>query len=223
VDHRKRTTPRTTHAAGVPGAFDGETITRRRFMTGTAHMAGLVAGAAAVIPALGFALGPVFERLPVTWQRVGDVANFPADTYVPVVIRLTPENIGEANRSTAYVRRRDPAVDTEPLDRWSAFVAVSSRCVHVGCPVRYYDASRSFVCPCHGGVYDFRGLRIGGPPPRPLDRFYTRIRRGLVELGPRYSVNSELRRFSPRYPGEALDGIGPYLYPPRFSTPGAPR
>ncbi len=50
---------------------------------------------------------------------------------------------------------------------------------------------------------------------RPLDRFYTRVRDGQVEVGPRYSVNSELRRFSPRYPGEPLDGIGQYLYPSR--------
>ena len=79
------------------------------------------------------------------------------------------------------------------------------------------------MCPCHGGVYDFRGRRIGGPPPRPLDRFYTRVRRGQVELGPRYSVNSELRRFSARYSGEPLDGIGQYLYPARPTTPGPPR
>jgi hypothetical protein len=32
-----------------------------------------------------------------------------------------------------------------------------------------------------------------------------------VEVGPRYSVNSQLRRFSPRDPGETLDGVGPYL------------
>ena len=37
----------------------------------------------------------------------------------------------------------------------------------------------------------------------------------IVELGPRYSVNSQLRRFSPRDPGEPLDGIGQYLYPSR--------
>jgi hypothetical protein len=60
----------------------------------------------------------------------------------------------------------------------------------------------------------------GGPPVRPLDRFYTRLNSntGMVELGPRYSVNSELRRFSARDPGEPLDGIGQYLYPSRFST-----
>jgi hypothetical protein len=64
----------------------------------------------------------------------------------------------------------------------------------------------------------------GGPPVRPLDRFYTRLNHstGLVEIGPRYSVNFELRRFSPRYPGEPLDGIGQYLYPRQFAQPKAP-
>ncbi|HZU60180.1 MAG TPA: (2Fe-2S)-binding protein, partial [Solirubrobacteraceae bacterium] len=59
---------------------------------------------------------------------------------------------------------------------------------------------------------------------RPLDRFYTRLNpsTGLVEIGPRYSVNSELQRFSPRDPGEPLDGIGQYLYPARWSTPSPP-
>jgi hypothetical protein len=55
---------------------------------------------------------------------------------------------------------------------------------------------------------------------RPLDRFYTRLNKatGLVELGPRYSVNNEFRRFSPRDPAEPLDGIGQFLYPARWST-----
>jgi hypothetical protein len=64
----------------------------------------------------------------------------------------------------------------------------------------------------------------GGPPVKPLDRFYTRLNKttGLVELGPRYSVNSELHRFSPRDPGEPVDGIGQYLYPARFDTSTLP-
>jgi hypothetical protein len=45
----------------------------------------------------------------------------------------------------------------------------------------------------------------------------------VVEIGPRYSVNSELQRFSPRDPGEPLDGIGQYLYPRRFSTSVIPK
>jgi Rieske Fe-S protein len=216
-------TRRTTEEAGIPGAFEGETVTRRRLMTGTVHVAGAVAVSAIALPVLGFAAGsPIFDRLPAMWQPVGPPHDFPGDTFVPVVIRLTPDAIGEVGKTTAFVRRRNPEVDTEPLDEWNHFVAISSRCAHVGCPVGYKDAARSFVCPCHGGVYDFRGLRTGGPPPRPLDRFFTRIRRGIVELGPRFSVNSHLQRFSPRDPGEALDGVGRYIYPPRVSTARLP-
>ncbi len=45
---------------------------------------------------------------------------------------------------------------------------------------------------------------------------------GLVEVGPRYSVNNELQRFSPRFPGEPIDGIGQYLYPSQFDTANPP-
>ena len=47
---------------GIPGAFEGETVTRRRFMTVTANGAGAVATAAFVLPALGFAIGPIFKQ-----------------------------------------------------------------------------------------------------------------------------------------------------------------
>src|SRR5881227_1115304 len=119
----------------LPGAFEGETVTRRRFMTLSAHSAGAIATAAITLPALGFAVGPIFRRLPVMWQPVGRAADFPDDNYVIAVIRLTPDAIGEANKSTVFVRRRNPAIDTEPIDRFSHFIAISSRCVHVGCPV----------------------------------------------------------------------------------------
>src|SRR5919112_44590 len=93
--------------------------------------------------------------------------------------------------------------------------------MHLGCPVRFVEAAGRFICPCHGGVYNFRGEVDGGPPVRPLDRFYTRVRNDQLEIGPRYSVNRELKRFSPRDPGEPLDGIGQYLYPSR-PTAGRP-
>jgi menaquinol-cytochrome c reductase iron-sulfur subunit len=215
---RSTRSTRTTEEAAIPGAFEGETMTRRRLMTSTVHIAGALAAAGVAVPVLGFAIGPIFSRLPLRWQAVGPVEGFPITTYRSVVIRLTPDDIGEASLTTVFVRRRDPQIDTEPLDRWSHFIAVTSRCAHVGCPVNYVDAARAFICPCHGGVYDFRGIRTGGPPPRPLDRFFTRVRAGQLELGPRYSVNTRLKRFPPRDPGEDLDGIGPILYPPRPST-----
>ena len=198
----------------IPGAYEGETVTRRRFMVGSANVAGAVAASAFVLPALAFALGPVFEKVDQPWNVVGRPGEFPDNTYIPKVITLNP-NIGEVGKSTVYVRKRNPAIDKEPEDQYNHYVAISTRCMHLGCPVRFVDAASRFICPCHGGVYDFRGTVVGGPPVRPLDRFYTRVRNGFLEVGPRFSVNSELRRFSPRYPGEPLDGIGQYLYPSR--------
>jgi menaquinol-cytochrome c reductase iron-sulfur subunit len=201
----------------IPGAFEGETVTRRRFMTVTANGAGMVAAGAFVLPALGFAIGPIFKSTPHHWESVGPVKSFVPNDYVPVVITLTP-GIGEAGQTTVYIRKFNPAIDTDPYDRHTPFIALSSRCAHLGCPVRWVDAAERFICPCHGGVYDLLGVPVGGPPVRPLDRFYTRVVNGNVEVGPRYSVNSELRRFSPRDPGEPLDGIGQYMYPSRPSA-----
>ena len=211
---RRQTNSKYTSDRLIPGAFEGETVTRRRLMTGTVHVAGAVAASAFVLPALGFALGPVFEKHEQRWQPVGPVADFPNNTYVPKVITIV-DGMGQAGKSTAYIRKRDPKIDTDKPDIYNQYIAISSRCMHLGCPVRFTDAAQRFICPCHGGVYNFEGKVDGGPPVRPLDRFYTRVRNGLLELGPRYSVNRELKRFSPRDPAQPLDGIGQYLYPSR--------
>ena len=198
----------------MPGAFEGETVTRRRFMSASANVFGGAAVAAFTLPALGFALGPVFEEQQVAWQGIGEISRIPNDTYVPRVFTIDP-TIGEVGKTTAYVRRRNEEIDLEEGDELNQVVALSTNCMHLGCPIRFVEASGRFICPCHGGVYGFRGEVTGGPPVRPLDRFYTRVRNGMVEIGPRYSVNSELERFSPRYPGQDLDGIGQYVYPSR--------
>jgi Rieske Fe-S protein len=214
---RKSKQPRLTVDEQIPGAFEGETVTRRRFMTGTVHTSGAIAMAAMTIPALGFAIGPIFDENEQRWESVGPIADFPDDTYIPRTLTISP-GIGDVGKSTVYVRKYNSERDSLPQDQYSAYIAISTRCMHLGCPVRFVDASARFICPCHGGVYDFEGKRTGGPPVRPLDRFYTRVRNGNVEVGPRFSVNSELRRFSPRDPGMPLDGIGQYLYPARPSV-----
>ena len=133
------------------------------------------------------------------------------------------QGVGATGNTTVYMRRRNPKIDTiDKPDRYNQVIALSTRCMHLGCPVRFVEAASRFICPCHGGVYDFQGSRTGGPPVRPLDRFYTRERAGRVQIGPRYSVNSHLVRFSPHDPGQDLDGIGKYLYPGRFDTPAKP-
>jgi menaquinol-cytochrome c reductase iron-sulfur subunit len=215
---RPRHTSKYTLDRGIPGAFDGETVTRRRFMTVGANAAGAIAASAFTLPALGFAIGPIFKQPGHAWEDIGPIEAFSDTNYTPVVITITP-GVGEVGKSTAYVRKRNPAIDTDRYDASTPYIAISTRCAHVGCPVRWIDAAERFVCPCHGGVYDLLGRRVSGPPVRPLDRFPTRVRAGRVQLYTgRFSVNSQLRRFSPRDPGEPLDGIGQYLYPSRPSA-----
>jgi menaquinol-cytochrome c reductase iron-sulfur subunit len=211
-DRRKK--KQTTAEAKIPGAFEGETVTRRRFMTLSTHTAGGIATAAFTLPALGMAFGPVFEKREDHWESVGPVGDFPDDTYIPRTLTIE-RGIGEVGKTTVYVRKYNQDLDNEPKDEYNDFVAISTRCMHLGCPVRYVDASERFICPCHGGVYDVEGKVSGGPPVRPLDRFYTRVRNGDVQIGPRYSLNSELKRFSPRDPGQPIDGVGQYMYPAR--------
>jgi menaquinol-cytochrome c reductase iron-sulfur subunit len=221
-DRHKQGKSKYTADRNIPGAFEGETVTRRRFMTMSAHTAGGIAAATFTLPVLGFALGPVFSREPFHWQTIGPPSDFNPDQYVTKVLNVV-EGIGDTGKTIAYIRKRNPSIDTEHADQYNQYIALSSRCMHLGCPVRYVSAAARFICPCHGGVYNFRGEVSGGPPVRPLDRFYTRVKDGYVEIGPRYSVNSQLRRFAPRDPGEPLDGIGQYLYPARFSTSVRPK
>jgi quinol---cytochrome c reductase iron-sulfur subunit, bacillus type len=207
----------------IPGAFEGETVTRRRAMGVAVQVGGAVAVLTFTLPALGFAVGSaVFERPQVRWEAVGPPDDFANDTYIPRVITTVP-GIGEVGKTTVYLRAYNPDIDgpkDSDIPGGGDFIAISNRCMHLGCPVRFVPASARFICPCHGGVYDFTGSVSGGPPVRPLDRFYTRVSDGQVEVGPRYSVNSEFERFpSYRDPGQDLDGIGQYIYPGRFSTP----
>ncbi len=195
------------------GYFEGESMTRRHVFTVASQAIGGVAAAAVVLPVVGFAVAPLFERGEERWEAVGPLSDFNAETYKQVVITETP-GIGEAGKTSAYVRTGAEKYNEEPND----VIAVSTRCAHLGCPVRFVQAAQNFICPCHGGVYDFEGKRIGGPPVRPLDRFQTRVRGGQVELGPRYSVTNQLKAVRVRDPGEFTGGIWEYLYPPRPST-----
>ena len=200
-----------------PGYFEGESMTRRRVFTIASQGLGGLAAAGIVLPAVGVAVAPIFHRGKERWEAVGPTSDFVEETYRQVVFTET-EGIGDAGKTTAYVRRSSEELGEEP----GQFIAVSNRCVHLGCPVRFVEAAGNFICPCHGGVYDFQGKRIGGPPVRPLDQFQTRVRKGQVEVGPRYSVTNDLEPVRARDPGEFTGGIWEYLYPPRFTVPSAP-
>ena len=221
----KQGTPKGLPSPDPAGYFKGESMTRRNAMTVGVQAVGGLAGLAVILPAIGFAGAPLFEEESEPWQSVGATGDFSPDTYRPVVITAV-EGIGETGKTTAYIRQGNPEItagqEKYPAESPDEYIAISTRCAHLGCPVRFVEAAGNFICPCHGGVYGFLGERIGGPPVRPLDRFQTRVTNGQVELGPRFSVTNSLDPVRARDPGEFTGGVWEYLYPPRPSVPPPP-
>ena len=54
-------------------------------------------------------------------------------------------------------------------DDAGALHAVSLRCTHLGCLLRFNDAERSWDCPCHGSRFDVDGKVLQGPAVNPLE------------------------------------------------------
>src|SRR5215204_7674269 len=103
-------------------------MTRRHVFTVASQALGGLAAAGIVLPAVGFAVAPIFHRGKERWEAVGPTDDFVEDTYRQVVFTET-EGIGDAGKTTAYVRKGSEQLGEDP----KSFVAVSNRCVHLGC------------------------------------------------------------------------------------------
>ena len=62
------------------------------------------------------------------------------------------------------------------------FLALSSKCSHLGCTVPWNEKDGTFPCPCHASVFDMRGDVRSPPAPRALDLFPITIEGGIVKV-----------------------------------------
>ena len=62
------------------------------------------------------------------------------------------------------------------------FLALSSRCTHLGCMVPWDAKQRAFPCPCHASRFDERGDVLAPPATRALDLFPVVIEAGIVKV-----------------------------------------
>ncbi|MGH4011893.1 MAG: FAD-dependent oxidoreductase [Pseudonocardiaceae bacterium] len=90
-----------------------------------------------------------------------------------VVDRIIPAEVS----SPAEVPPGEARVVRDGLGKVGAFRepdttlhAVSLRCTHLGCLLRFNGAERSWDCPCHGSRFDVDGSVLEGPAVRPLPR-----------------------------------------------------
>jgi Rieske Fe-S protein len=68
-----------------------------------------------------------------------------------------------------------PALLLQPLETGSPLKVFVATCTHLNCTVSYQEAENRIHCACHDGNYDTEGRVVSGPPPRPLQQFFTKF------------------------------------------------
>ncbi|MBI5814811.1 MAG: Rieske 2Fe-2S domain-containing protein [Nitrospinae bacterium] len=73
-----------------------------------------------------------------------------------------------------------PAVIIRPNEQ--ELYALSAICTHLGCVVKWNEASKELQCPCHGGRFDVKGTVLGGPPPKALASYSARLENEYIVI-----------------------------------------
>ena len=92
---------------------------------------------------------------------------------------------------TAFVRGRFYLVRLAD----SGFLALSSKCTHLGCSLPWVEKENRFVCPCHASAFDMTGTVISAPAPRALDTFRVFIENNVVKVDT--AVRTKRSSFAP--------------------------
>lgn len=101
------------------------------------------------------------------------------------VLKKTAEMLAKQNDAD---KARDIVVNGEH------FMVCIGLCTHLGCIPGYDSKKETFLCACHGGMYDFSGMVTKAPPPRGLDIPPFKIdgnKLVLGEEGPEYKKMKE--------------------------------
>lgn len=150
-------------------------ISRREFVAIVTAALGSIMGAVVGLPAIGYLLSPALKiHKSEAWIPLGKLEDYPINTPIPFTFTRTKINGWEktVNSYGVYVlRTSDTAV--------SVF---SNICTHLSCRVTWKEELNEYICPCHDGHFDIGGNVVYGPPPRPLERYETKIEDGNLYL-----------------------------------------
>ena len=133
-----------------------------------------IAAALVGVPILGFALSSFTRPSKNSWISLGPLAKFPEGETRLAVYRnpVTQPWDGDTAEVPCWVRR----IDSE------SFQVFAINCTHLGCPVRWFQESKLFMCPCHGGAFYQDGSRASGPPPRGLFEYEHKVESGELKV-----------------------------------------
>ena len=152
-----------------------ESMPRRAFHLAVIYILGGLIGIALAIPTLIYLLIPPKMRKDNGWVDAGDVSQLTPG--VPVEMSFQQSRVDGwrvvTEKKTAWVvKEQDNKV-----------VAFGPQCTHLGCAYHWDDGGKQFACPCHASYFSVDGKVLGGPAPRPLDRYVTKIQDNRLQLG----------------------------------------
>ena len=149
-----------------------EKLSRRTFMSATIMAISSLIGAAVGLPAIAYIIGPALQKKTEDWVRLGAISK--VELGNPTLFKTTVE------RQTGWIAAQQEISAYVLTEDGQNFIAMSNICTHLGCRARWIAEQENFFCPCHNGVFDKDGKVLSGPPPRPLDRFITKIEDGVL-------------------------------------------
>jgi len=163
-------------------------LNREAFMV--LFMAGLggVVSIALAIPLVGYLLSPLIDGAPDLWRDVGAVNDFKIGDTVQVNFAYGGPYGGPQWGGGTGQRPLPWGGSTDLTAAWlrrtgsSNFIAFAVYCTHLGCPVHWFSQPKIFMCPCHGSVFNSDGTVAGGPAPRPLFTYSTKVQNGRVYI-----------------------------------------
>jgi menaquinol-cytochrome c reductase iron-sulfur subunit len=152
-------------------------ISRNDFVKATVGVLGTIMGAIIGIPIIGYIIAPALKRQESeAWIPAGTLDKYPVGE--PTLFNFTRTQVNGWERTVnsygVYVWRQSEAEND--------VVAFSNVCTHLACRVHWNDQVQEYVCPCHDGHFDLEGDVVSGPPPRPLDRYETKVEDGNLSL-----------------------------------------
>ena len=143
-------------------------LSRRNFLAIATASIGAVIGVVIAIPAVAYVVGPALKRkTSEDWVRLGPTSKVELGT--PTLFKTTIE------RQTGWIVTEEELSIYLLTEDGRDYIALSNICTHLGCRVRWITDQGQYFCPCHNAAFDKTGLVVSGPPPRPLDRYETKV------------------------------------------------
>ena len=138
-----------------------------------AGVAALGVGAVATLGTVAAVTAVVPEKAAAKeqWVPLAKMSELPPGEVTTVLLKYQ-------TKSGIYSQTASAPVLVSRLS--DAIVCYKCACTHLGCTVRWDGRSDQFRCACHGGAFDRIGNVTAGPPPRPMDRYETKVDAGML-------------------------------------------